>query len=243
MQIGPWWIHPYTLQVMLGALGGCIWLWVAAPHYGASRSKLTGLLWAISGGALLVGRLGYVTDNLAYFVQHPENIVRIWHVGGIQASWAWGGGLFMTWLWARLTRFRITAIFGLLAPAALLTSAGAWWGCADLGCAWGHEALRASVWTRWAVIEAPDLYHSEVPRYAVQHIALVWSLAMALTAILLKQLGGLAIVLYLLGDTMLFKLRADPAPLVGGYRVAILLDLGLALWVWILVWRNSHSLK
>jgi hypothetical protein len=273
MQIGPWWLPPYTLRMTLGTLSGLCWLGIVSISdmflrldfiaqypvlatltiklakasksiYNAHRpSRVTlGLLWATSIAALIAGRWGYIMGNWSYFAQNPAAILQLRQVGGLHGGSAWVGGLLAAGLWARTQRVFVSDVIARLSPLAFLTAAGAWWGCAAVGCAWGREAWRASTWTQQIIIvEAPDMYHTVVPRYAVQNLGMVWALAMALFAIIVPRCGALAIAVYLLGEAALTQVRADPVPTLGPYRIDLLLNLGLSLFIWFVQWHSWHT--
>lgn len=237
MRIAFWWIDLYTLWALLGVLGGSVWLVARAPHFSMSRAALPGLLWAVAVGALLAGRIGYVAGHGEYFAVHLGQILAPWRAGGLYGGSAWLGGLLAVLLYARWQHRPLCELLSLLAPAALLVAAGAWRGCAAAGCAWGKEALLAPRWAGWLVVDAPDLYHTLAPRYAVQALGVGWALATAALAATLRRCGGLAVALYLVGEAALTAWRADPMPVVGPFRVDWLLDVGLAALLWIVQWR------
>lgn len=278
MQIGPWWVPPYTLRIALGILSGLCWLgltsikdrllpslstaqeptrkvliknlaklnsFISAPPSPRWTSWMTlTFVWIISTAALTMGRLGYVVGNWPYFSQSPSSMIQLRRVGGLHGGSAWMGGILAAGLWARTQRRFASDTVAHLAPLALLTAAGAWWGCADVGCAWGQEAWQGLTKVqRLIIVEAPDLYHTMAPRYAVQNLGLIWALAMALCAMLIPQCGALAVAAYLLGEAALTQLRGDPVPMLGSYRVDLLLSLSLALIVWIMQWYRWYTLK
>lgn len=229
MRIGPWQLQPYSLRLGWGVLAGLIWLWGAAPRYGLRRDQSVALLWSVVGGALLMGRMGYVAGNFSYFAQHPWAVVQVGAAGGIHGGSAWAGGLAALLLWSCRRPAARQAALGLVTPAALAVAAGAWWGCAEAGCAWGREVASVPAWARWTVVSAPDLYHLVAQRYAVQGAAALWAVGLIPLAVVLKRRGAWAAVLYLVGEAALTWWRADPVPLVGRWRADFWLDVGLAV--------------
>ncbi|RLC90462.1 MAG: hypothetical protein DRI37_01365 [Chloroflexi bacterium] len=243
MYLGPWFVQEYTLRIGGGVLAGLLWLWIAGPRRQFTHSQLTGLLWAVAAGALLVGRVGYVAENVAYFAQHPLDVVRPWSVGGLHEIGTWLGGLAAAGIWAFRAKQPWMAVFTLLAPAALLVAAGGGWGCAAAGCAWGREALSVPDSQRWLISNGPDLYHTVMPRYPVQAAGALWALALALAAMFVRRCGLLAVSLYLAGMAALTFWRGDPVPMLGSQRLDTFLYLGLALSLWFLQWRAGSISK
>jgi prolipoprotein diacylglyceryltransferase len=237
MYLGPWFAQKYTLWVGGGVLAGLFWLWIAGPRRRFTHSQLTALLWTVAGGALLVGRAGYVAANAAYFTQHPLDAAQPWSVGGLHEIGTWLGGLAAASIWAFRAKQPWMAVLTLLAPSALLIAAGGGWGCAAAGCAWGREALSVPENQRWFISNGPDLYHTVMPRYPVQAAGAIWALALASAAMLVRRCGLLAVGLYLAGMAVLTFWRGDPVPMLGSYRLDTFLYLSLALSLWFLQWR------
>lgn len=234
MRIGAWWIAPYRLKVVAGSLVALVWLWWRAPNYGLVRRRIVIGVWALTLGALLCGRLGYVLVHRPYFTQHPGMLVRVDKIGGFQGLGIWIGALAVCTVWATLQHCAFSRLLGWLAPAGLCLTAAAWWGCADVGCAWGREVLTPPTWARWLVAEGPDIYRAVAPRYAVPALAMGWAIVTALLALTPTFEGARALALYLAGAAALTLLRADPMPHALGVRadtmVTSALALALALW-------------
>ncbi|MFP4344031.1 MAG: prolipoprotein diacylglyceryl transferase family protein [Anaerolineales bacterium] len=223
-------VAPYTARIILGTGAGLVWLWYAAPRHGFSRRALTGLVWLAALGALLGGRLGYVLEHLLYFRENPAHLLNLLEVGGFDGAGAWWGGLCGVGLWTLRRAPACRPTLTLLIPAALLVAAGAWWGCADRGCAWGQEVRSAPRGWGWLVREGPDLYHTLAPRLAVQHLGALLALGGALSSMFLRSHALLVAALYAAATSALTFLRADPEPLVGALRLDFVLLLGLALF-------------
>ncbi len=231
MDIGSWSIPDYTLRISCAALAGLLWVWLMVPRHGYTRAQLIGALWAITGGALLVGRGGYALSHAAYFAQRPLDLFRWRQVGGLAGLAAWLGGLLAAWLWVHWRGGGEWAeLLCLLAPAALLVTAGAWWGCAAAGCAWGRETLSAPAWLQWAIVETPDLYQSSAPRYAVQLAGTSWALCGAGLALLWNHYSAAWLALYMGGAALLTYFQANPVPLVDQYRLDFLSALVLMIF-------------
>lgn len=233
MRIGLWWISVYTLKVAAGSLIAGLWLWLRAPHAGFDRRTIRPWIWGVAVAALIGGRAGYVFGHAAYFAQHPVLSLRVDRVGGLYGGGAMLGALLVFGLWSAMAHRPVSMIVSFLSPAVLFVAAGAWWGCVNAGCAWGHEIVPALDGTRRFTALLPDVYQTVTLRYAVQPLGAGWALILALLAVALRKYGGLALALYWLGSAGLTLLRADPAPMLivpaGGHlRLDTVLDLALA---------------
>ncbi len=140
---------------------------------------------------------------------------------------ALAGGLIIVWIWSKVTRCPINRLLALLAPMALWLAAGAWWGCWDVGCAWGRATNFTQPPQTWMTLRGPDLYHIYVQRYAVQVLGATWAVMMAIFAMALRDKGDLALILYIVGSALLSLLRGDSVPQVAGMRVDTALDVFL----------------
>jgi prolipoprotein diacylglyceryltransferase len=229
MQIGSWQIRPYTQRVVVGVVFALLWVWIMGPRRGFDRRRLIGLVWMLALGTLLIGRLGYVLENVHYFTDRPDDIVAVRQIGGLHGTGTWLGGALVLVMWAYFRGEAPFPLLRLMLPAALLVAAGAWWGCADAGCAWGQEALNAPSALQWLVVRAPDLYHTVRPRYVVQLLATLLALLMAGPAMLLPARSYLFGAGYGLGIAGLGLLRADPAVIIWGYRLDGWMHVGLAV--------------
>ena len=238
----------YTLKVAAGTLVAGLWLWRRAPRAGFDRRAVRPWILGMALAALLTGRVGYALGNASYFAQHPALLLRLDRVGGLYGGSAMVGVLLVAGLWAAVKRHPVSALVSYLSPAVLFVAAGAWWGCVDVGCAWGRETLAAAGNARWLTALLPDIYQSVTPRYAVQPLGAVWALILALPATIFGKDGGLALALYWLGSAGLTLLRTDPVPRWGAVRLDTVLDLALAIGILVLmvhkakgIFRGQHS--
>ncbi len=229
MKIGPWWVQLYTLRVTLGAALGMALLWRRGTRPGSDIPTQELLTWmgAVSSAAWACGRLGYVIGQ-PYFTQHLWAFLRLRTAAGMHGGSALAGGALMVALWALVKSRRFADLLALWAPVALSVAMCAWWGCREVGCAWGNPASANAPWYTWMATTSPDLYHIQLARYPVQTLGAVWALVLLLLALALKDKGGLALALYCAGSALLTLQRADPVPLFEGIRVDMLLDAALA---------------
>ncbi|MBN2002757.1 MAG: prolipoprotein diacylglyceryl transferase [Anaerolineae bacterium] len=232
MQIGPWWVQPYTLRVTLGVALGMALLWRRGTRPGSDipTQELLAWVWVIGFAAWACGRLGYVIGQ-PYFAQQPWGILRFRTAAGLHGSSALAGGVLMVAVWAGIKSRRFSDLLALWTPTALGIAMCAWWGCREVGCAWGNPATANSFWRSWLGVSAPDLYHIRLVRYPVQTLGAAWALVLLLLALGLKEKGGLALALYCVGSAMLTLQRGDPVPLFNEVRVDMLLDITLAAMI------------
>jgi prolipoprotein diacylglyceryltransferase len=226
---GLWTLQPYTWGVLRGALIGLLWLECTASWYKISRREVPGILWAVTAGTIVFGRLGYVSGQSAYFLAHPAAIFTPEQAGGLYGGSAWLGGLLGAWIWRRYHPGPLLPLLSWLTPAALVVATGAWWGCWDAGCAWGQEVSIVNSFPTWMTIRAPDLYHTVALRMAVQPAGMVAALALLVPAIGWRRRGAWVWPFYWLIQAGLAVFRADPLPLPGLGRIDLWIDLGLAV--------------
>jgi prolipoprotein diacylglyceryltransferase len=252
MQIGHWWIDAFTLRILSATVTALIWLkWQATRREDIQRSHFGWWLLALSIGALLLGRVGYVWIHADYFQQHPRDVLDVREIGGVDGISALLGGLIVAATWAGVARQRLWPRLGLLTPAALWVGAAAWWACRDVGCAWGKIVSPLTGRPRWLIVEAPDLYQMFELRYPVRIWGLIWAVTMAGMAWALGKHGGWALTLYLIGGAGLTLLRGDSVPMIGSIRsdtavqatlaVSLLISGGLYNWRTVRIARSNSS--
>lgn len=220
---GPYFLYAYTVALGLGVV-----LALVTTAALARREPVAG--WfdgalAAAAGALLLGRVVFVRLNAAYFAENPFEAWQIW-LGGLNAHGALLGGLAGLWLWARLTRRPFYPYAGLLAPGLALLAASGWAACRFEGCAYGLPA-------------APGLFAADLPdnlgvmavRYRTQLAGAIgslvvfglslWGFGRVRPALLFwGTLAGLSAV-----RVVVALGRGDPAPVVAGLRLDLLVDL------------------
>lgn len=224
---GPFFLYAFTVILGLGLLAAlALTAWLARRH--GVAGWLDGAL-AAAAGAVLAGRAVFVALNRPYFAENPAEAWQVW-LGGLNYHGALLGGLAGLWLWARLTGRPFFRYAGLFAPGLALLAAAGWAACAADGCAYGRAAspglLAASL---------PDDLGVVTVRYRTQFAGAVGSLAVfALSLWAFRRarpalcfwatLGGLS-----LARAVVALGRGDPAPVIAGLRLDLLVDLGLAV--------------
>ncbi len=229
MRIGAWWLPLYTVRVLLGVAAALGTLWWRADQVGVARRTVLGGAWMIALVGLLGGRMGYVLGQRAYFVQHAADVWRLTRVGGFAAVGVWLGGMLGLAWWRQRTRVPGREAVILFAAAALLSAAGAWWGCAAVGCAWGREAWQVAPLWRWACAMSPDMMHVPALRYDVPLLGAVAALGLAIGSLWQRDFGIWALPLYGLLCAGLTLLRGDPYPAIYGVRWDTVIYGGLAV--------------
>ena len=194
-----------------------------------------GVLLALVGG-VLGGRLAYVAANWSYYGSHSGRILKFWQ-GGLSWHGAFFGAALMLGVYCRLRRLDFWRLADELALMLPIIGVGAGLGCLMVGCAYGREVVGPNV----LAAELPDLFGVELYRYNVALLIAGWSL---LVFVILWGVGhlrpralrsGLFLLLFCGGLAILDSMRADSVPLLGGWRLDVLLDGLLAVAGMILV--------
>lgn len=199
---------------------------VLARHV-KSDDWLDGVLVA-AAGALLAGRVAFVWLNGAYFAENPTEAWQLW-LGGLNYHGALLGGLMGFWLWAHFTRRPFHIYAGLLAPGLALLTAAGWVACGFDGCAYGLPAVPSPLATN-----LPDDLGLFAIRYRTQLFGALGSLIVfALSLWAFRRARSVVLFWGALGGLSLVRVvvalgRGDPAIMVGGWRLDLLIDLGLA---------------
>jgi len=237
-RLGSFTFYTYTILVDLGVAAGLAWLYFRAPEDKRERWLDAGL--AATLGGLAGARLLYAFVNSSYYFGHLVEIFEIWK-GGLAWPGAAAGGALGAWVYCRRKREPFAPIFDALALPIALLGLLSWGGCLAAACAYGYEVAPGQLPT-WLTLEAPDIYGLTALRFAAQTLGLAWSLvALALVWAMRERrwptgaYGAYALSLVALGAFGLAFTRADPMPLVGGYRLdvigsALVLVAATGLW-------------
>jgi phosphatidylglycerol:prolipoprotein diacylglycerol transferase len=123
--IGPFAIRWYALAYVVGLLAGwryCVWLAQRQPSFVTKLQIDDFLVWATLG-VVLGGRLGYILFyQPGYFLEHPQDIVMVWH-GGMSFHGGLAGVILAMYLFARkngIPFFALTDIVASATPIGLL---------------------------------------------------------------------------------------------------------------------------
>ncbi len=225
----------FTLRIVLGVALALLWMRWTAARRGFTEGEAWSLGGWVAAGALLGGRLAFLLLHADYFRYHPSAFFALRAAPGLGGEGAWVGALLAAWLWSRRAGHALRAVLAFLAPALLLVAAGGWWACAEVGCGWGAEALRVPAWQRPLVRDAPDLYHTVMPRYAVQWLKAGGMALLALVAMRPRR-ALVALALALLWSALLTGWQGDPQPRWEALRLDAALDLVLACALLLVQW-------
>lgn len=102
-RLGPLQVHWYGLMYLVGFLGAwCLAMYRAKRSQGRWTSEMVSdLIFYSAIGVILGGRLGYVLFyNFSFYLQHPQNIIKLWD-GGMSFHGGLIGVMLVTWLFAR----------------------------------------------------------------------------------------------------------------------------------------------
>ncbi|MBM3350582.1 MAG: prolipoprotein diacylglyceryl transferase [Betaproteobacteria bacterium] len=119
LHLGPVGIHWYGLMYLLGFLAFIALGQYQIKHkkwFGWTPSMLDDALFYGALGVILGGRLGYVLFyQPSYFIQHPLEILAVWH-GGMSFHGGFLGVLIAMWLFSRKYHLNWLAIMDFIAP-------------------------------------------------------------------------------------------------------------------------------
>jgi phosphatidylglycerol:prolipoprotein diacylglycerol transferase len=212
-------IYAFSLLVALGALAGLYWISQRAFIKRQAAIQTKAGLWAFLGG-LIGGRAVYVVVNWPYFQRHWLEAPQVQR-GGLAWPGALAGGMVVLALYAWRARQPLGKLSDALAPLLGLLAISAWLGCWFDGSAYGPIAQA------WWGVPARDEWGLLRPRLPLQLLGaaltagLFWYLEWYASRRKLRPgtqagLAWLGLNLLLLVVSML---RADPAPLWGGWRL------------------------
>lgn len=134
--LGSWPIYSFGVFVALGCIAAS---WVAASQSKRLRidrdMTLEACVWVVAFG-VLGARLGFVTQNLGWYLEHPDQILNM-RAGGM----SWHGGLVGivvgAWIPTRRMGIRLLDFLDLAAPGILLGLGIGRIGCFLNGCCYG----------------------------------------------------------------------------------------------------------
>ena len=145
---GPFVIHTYGVFVTSGFLLGLGLFLRAARKRNLEEGKMLSLSLWVAASAIVGARIFYVLDQLPWYLEHPEDILRIWQGGLV----FYGGFLFslITGLYfIRLHRLPFWEIADISAPPLALGMSVGRIGCFFNGCCYGKP------W-KWGLIFSSD---------------------------------------------------------------------------------------
>lgn len=233
LRIGPLTIVSYSALLSLGLLGGAAIIYLVARRQAFSTTYALDAAIAAALGGLLGARVAYVAVNWAYYSDHLAQAFDLWGGGHF-----WHGGLIGGWvavlIFAAARRASPWPLLDVLAPGGAFFAVCAWLGCFLDKCAYGIETYPGQGLVWLLSLELPDMYGLWVPRVAVQIIGVGWG-AIVLGVVILAgrnpRFEGfvfpLWLSLYCVGSFGLGFLRADPSPMVAGWRLDQVADLAL----------------
>lgn len=165
-----------------------------------------------AASAVVFSRLLYVVTDLEYYSVHPEHVIGFesWGIPGIIA-----GGILAIVLYSLVTKASFWQLTDVAAIGAVAGMGIAAIGCIIGGCCYGTEMSLP-----WAItyVNAASAAPLNVPLHPTQIYYVVWNIIVFAVLYLLRHhllvygsLALLAVALCLLGDFLIFFLRAgDP---------------------------------
>jgi len=229
----------YTVLLMIGILASIGWMLLRAEK-GGRRATLDACLLALVGG-VVIGRLGHVLLNWAYFHDHTQEITRMYFQGGLSVQGALLGAGLGLWIAAHWRRFSLSHLLDSATLTIPLLALMSWWGCATNACAYGAPVEQMTAYPPLLTWVAPDIYGIVEPRFATQRLGMIFALFLLLLTALLFWRGWLTgkrlwitIILLCLGNLTLDATRPNYASLLENpdaeallYTLFILISAGM----------------
>jgi prolipoprotein diacylglyceryl transferase len=230
----------YGLFFSFGILMNYFYVRAIYKREGLSEEDWDSLTLVLLAGLVIGARLGYIVFyRPAYYLDHPERIIRVWE-GGIASHGALIGILLAAWLWCRrreggLTRAADLAVLGIPLTAA----------CVRLGNFMNSEIRGVHTGGDWGVIFT--MRGDTLPRHPVQLyeaallVAVFIVLRMTYRRMGLARPPGLYTALFLLcyfGGRCLLELIKERQVFADGSPVTVGLLLSLlpaAAGAWLLL--------
>ena len=207
----------FSVLLALGIVLGLSWTFLITKKEEQALSLIAGISAVI--GALIGGRIAYITVNWDYFQNHFLKIPQVW-LGGIAWPGALIGGILAIIVVAWLYGFSVGILVDRLLPLIASLSVAVWLGCWLTGCGYGPEfdfGLPAKdewgIWEKRLPVQLMGAFLTiglfwGIDRFRLREDDLPPGLAGSL------GLGGLSLIL--LGISYL---RVDPYPLYNGLRL------------------------
>lgn len=243
-----WWTLPAYMTLIGTAMliSGGVLLWETRKSWRLSHSADSVLLAA--GLGVLFARIKHVALDWAYFSGTPNEILAL-AAGGLNAHGAVVGALLGGWLASRLFRSDFGVWLGAAAFALPLMALAAWWGCAAASCAYGSEVGNLADYPSWLVWEAQGDFLMVAPRYAVQPLGTIASVALLGLVVLSAVFGlrgrrraGLSLAGTMMISFFLAFLRGDLPAASGILQITQMLDLALiVVGVLLAAWPRRMS--
>jgi len=136
IMVGSITIHVWGLMVALGTGVATFYAYKLAGRYLLSQAIVLDMTIWILAGAFIGARLFYaIFYEPAYFMAHPENIIKIWQ-GGLASSGGFIGALSAIYLFAKARKLK----FNDLLPYFDILAVSLWlgWGIGRIGCFLTH---------------------------------------------------------------------------------------------------------
>lgn len=219
-QIGPVTVRWYGLLIacalLIGIIGGCR----AVRKRGIDEDDFLTIVMVSIVCAFLGARAYYVIFNLSFYVNHPNEIIAIWHGGLAIHGGIIGGGLAI-WLMCRRYQIDFWQLADIIAPFLVLGQAIGRWGNFFNQEAYGSAVDVTKI--PWAIyIEKTGLYHH--PTFLYESI---WDFCVFLALVFLShqvymkrgEIALMYLALYSSGRVFIEGLRTDSL-MLGNLRMA-----------------------
>jgi prolipoprotein diacylglyceryltransferase len=222
-------LNPLAAAVLL-ALLACIPILLRSLKLAAAVDLMLGGL----AGALVGGRALHVLLNWDYFASHLNEAL---YGGGLDWHGAAIGGLAGVWVALHfLAPCGRAAVLDGLALALPLLVLALWAGCGAAACGYGAEVATLADYPAFAVSESSDVYGIVAPRWNTALFGMALAVLVGLVMLIFTWRGWLtgrrlwlALALLSVGMFAIGFVRGDTSPMLFGFRIDQLLDLGILM--------------
>jgi phosphatidylglycerol:prolipoprotein diacylglycerol transferase len=129
-------VRSWSVLLLLGALAGAMLAARRARRFGFQPGAIGDLAWVLLLAGVLGARLGWVVQELPYYVQHPAEILNF-RAGGMTSYGGVFGALLALAIWCKRTGASFLTAFDWLAAPGLVANALGRVGCFLNGCCYG----------------------------------------------------------------------------------------------------------
>lgn len=224
--IGSFTVYSYGLMMAVGIIVCVLAAEKRAPKFGLEGDRIFDLaVWGVVGGILGAKILYWIVEWKA-IAADPSLLLDIGN--GFVVYGGLIGGVFGGWLYCRVKKLNFLKYLDLAVPSIALAQGFGRIGCLMAGCCYGRET---DSWFH-VVFHESHIAPNGVPLIPTQLISsaanfvhfafLVW---MAKKTKGDGQLGGLYLICYSVGRTLIEMLRDDPRGTVGGFSTSQFISL------------------
>lgn len=144
-KIGPIVIYTYGFFIALAFISGILWSSREAKRLGENPERIMDLGFLLTLSAIIGARILFILLNLQEYLDHPQNIIKIWE-GGLVFHGGLIASILVGLLYLKKHHLRTWKYADILAPALALGQSIGRIGCLMAGCCYGKETS-----CQWAI--------------------------------------------------------------------------------------------